>query len=203
MSKIHGERERPILFSGPMVRAIIAGRKTQTRRIVKPQPENIHKITVRPDDVLVERWPKQERSFSNFGRCESLKHKYGSPGERLWVRETFCEYPANYPIYKADYGDGKLSPISDGIGGPWKPSIFMPRWASRITLEITDVRVERLQDISINDCEAEGLSQDNSVGGCLREDYCNLWESINGADSWDANLFVWVISFNKLDGGAR
>lgn len=145
-------RERPILFSGPMVRAILDGRKTQTRRVVKPQPafrpETVAEITeggrLRLEDVVRAAWEHGEGP-----RCP-----YGSPGDRLWVREAHALLPGiagdDRPVYRADFGDSRPQP-------PWRASIHMPRWASRILLEVTDVRVERLQEISTEDVWAEGV----------------------------------------------
>ena len=163
-------KERPILFSAPMVRPILEGRKTQTRRIVKPQPTEAQSYT------------------------ELLKNNpYGQPGNRLWVKETFAvdigAEPETPPYaYRAD----RERP------GNWKPSIFMPRWASRITLEIVSVRVERLTKISVKDCLAEGIQLAGRDTGDVRAAYKRLWNSINGAGSWDANPYVWVITFNRL-----
>jgi hypothetical protein len=220
-------KERPILFSGPMVRAILDGRKTQTRRTVKPQPpikewfqsesgQDCGFFNCKPNEwrmsgaVGVARsemgpvWPKDYT-----WRCP-----YGPPGDRLWVRETHCKYGGGF-IYRADYGN--LTPISDGIGGPWKPSIHMPRWASRITLEITGVSVERVHDITNADCVAEGIEpigDELIIKGTgftvqagrlddrystVRQLYSELWESINGPGSWNANPWVWVVEFAKVD----
>lgn len=151
-------KERPILFSAPMVRALLAGTKTQTRRVVKPQPDE-HGLN-RHGDV----WPKNWKWFDSSG----LDHRcpYGQPGDRLWVREAFsgprCEEEfAPSAWYQADniwyWADGNPS------SGDWtkpRPSIHMPRWASRILLEIVAVRVERLQDISESDAKAEGCQPD-------------------------------------------
>lgn len=129
-------KERPILFSGKMVQAILDGRKTQTRRTVKPKPDGEFigpkvfspSVTNRRGDMRP--GPEQFGIFDTCGEW-SIKCPYGCPGDRLWVRETHCKYGSEY-IYRADYGD--LTPISDGIGGPWVPSIHMPRQASRISL---------------------------------------------------------------------
>jgi hypothetical protein len=138
---------------------------------------------------------------------------YGKPGDRLWVRETHFKYGGGF-IYRADYGN--LTPISDGIGGPWKPSIHMPRVASRISLEITGVRVDRLQDISNEDCVAEGITaigkgvrmpdgryaqagRYETKASTVRQLYSELWESINGPDSWAANPWVWVVEFWRCE----
>lgn len=184
-------KERPILFKGEMVRAIREGRKTQTRRIFKglipPGCPGKHSCRV-------------EAGFAKFhlnGKLamhsgEWTRNPYGQPGDRLWVKETFrLSVPAHegqtgYPIYRADFE----SPPA----GLWKPSIFMPRWASRITLEIVRIRVERLQDISAADAQAEGIKKVSTA----RLSYCALWESINGKGSWAKNPWVWVIEFKRL-----
>jgi len=203
-------KERPILFRGEMVRAILEGRKTQTRRIVKLpiKDGNGDNRFVFVDSTGVHR----------FIHCP-----YGEIGMILWVRETWgigtrpCPFRGDYSgiEYRADesYLDGEYDllsccPFSDDDWikygeqieryqnkSGWKPSIFMPRWASRITLEITDVRVERLNDISDDDCEKEGLKK---LQGGVRIAYKTLWESINGSGSWDLNPWVWVVEFKKL-----
>jgi len=213
-------KERPILFSGPMVRAILDGRKSQTRRVVKPQRHPFGDMLT-ANEVALE--------FSSGTR--SVRCPYGQPGDRLWVRETFQPIFAEGVEYKdTDWSTGKGYSIryvaTDGITD-WvdpddnmtnrcKPSIHMPRWASRITLEITGVRVERLQEISEEDAKKEGIESEggdpkmwksyNPKLGWLSVDdpamsYRTLWESINGPGSWDANPFVWVVEFKRLDGG--
>ncbi len=178
-------KERPILFSAPMIRALLAGTKTQTRQVVKD-------------------WQHFQPHHDSW-RCP-----YGTVGTKLWVRETFCDdwKDARGVQYRADGGlDGDMM----DAGCRWRPAIHMPRWASRITLEVTGVRVERLQDISIEDCKAEGAWTDESiVEKCEkyfgvdafsvnpRLAYRMLWESINGAGSWDANPFVWVVEFRRI-----
>ena len=159
-------KSRPILFSGPMVRAILEGRKTQTRRIVTP-----HKWEV---------------------------------GTIAWVRETFADTHLESQrkpwTYRADESeiDRDMYPLK------WKPSIFMPREASRITLEITSVRVERLNEISEEDAIAEGTSFDAAIESIMcepdraRRAYKLLWNSINGPGSWDKNPWVWVIKFKQI-----
>ena len=167
-------KELPILFSGPMVRAIIAGRKTQTRRIIKPQPQPNGK--------------RLERGVSPWV-C----------GDHLWVRETFS-IPFKGALQWVYRADG-AAPF-----GKWKPSIFMPRAFSRLTLEIISVRVERLQQISGADAVAEGINCEEpfKVPYCgeyvatAKLRYRHLWESINGAGSWAENPWVWVIGFKKL-----
>jgi len=204
-------KERPILFSAPMVRAILDGSKSQTRRIVKPQPPSGHEFagwvfssTFKPDEEKAT-WSKVDSKFM-LSDPHRVRCPYGKPGDRLWVRETFCPDWSDKTIYKADGG----SAIEAGYKKEprWTPSIHMPRWASRINLEITGIRVERLQDISEKDAIAEGISQ--TKYGChihfypdmkcvtVEEGYRNLWESINGAGSWEVNPWVWVVEFKKV-----
>lgn len=193
-------KERPILFSGPMVRALLAGTKTQTRRVVKPSAmlggwETGH--NARGD--ITSRWPLA--CGLKPARCP-----YGQPGDRLWVREAFAGSIAyerhGYPL--KEWGN-KLWYVADGEprSGQWtrpRPSIHMPRCLSRITLEVTGVRVERLQDISEADAIAEGIGH-GDVDAAVA-DYAALWEQINGPGSWDANPWVWVVSFNaQIIGG--
>jgi hypothetical protein len=193
-------KERPILFSGPMVRAILAGTKTQTRRVVKPR--FLWPIRTRTGLTADEHQADIEAIVSF---CP-----YGVPGDRLWVRETFCVFPEDAPdgmgqnvYYRADphnLSDTALQTMQRN-GVKWRPSIFMPRSASRILLEITDVRVERLQAISGPDCWAEGIEAagwDCERYGSVVECYRDLWEKINGAGSWDANPWVWVVLFRRL-----
>jgi hypothetical protein len=183
--------ERPILFSAPMVRALLDGSKTQTRRVVKPTPE----------------WIGQSGVLSYRGRV-GLPHAlcpYGQPGDRLWVRETHMDLGACY-LYRADAAAEQERAIV-APRQPWRPAIHMPRAASRITLEITGVRVERLQDISEDDALAEGCSStaivhedgEDYTGHYASEEYQDLWESINGPGSWEANPWVWVVEFKRLD----
>jgi len=176
-------KERPILFSGPMVRAILDGRKTQTRRILKPQP-----ICTANDNWDI--------------RSEGVwKCPYGQPGDRLWVRETWRRHYGSVN-YRADH--------EDGAGHMrWRPSIHMPRWASRITLEITDVRVQQLQDITVTDIYAEGFdpwgdtqtrTADFGDVSHVYEWYASLWDKINGPGAWNANPWAWAITFRRVEG---
>ena len=166
-------KERPILFSGPMVRAILDGRKTQTRRVVKIG-------SYRPSGPFGD----------HAGYCP-----YGKPGDRLWVRETFFNEPNFHGVsatwYRAD---------NDTFPGMWKPSIHMPRRLSRITLEITAVRVESLNEINGMEAWREGCPY-HPKADPEPEDmiawYRKLWESINGPGSWAANPWVWVIDFRR------
>lgn len=156
-------KERPILFSTPMVRAILDGRKTQTRRVMKKQPN----IDPQTGDWLIKNSDGSEEvePIEQWIKIQKMLHcPYGQPGDRLWVRETFAEVGCiGKPIdwfeyhYKADYTGGIYTGYSDMCFDRWKPSIFMPREASRITLEITDVRVERLNEISELDAISEGI----------------------------------------------
>lgn len=204
-------KSRPILFSAPMVRALLDGSKTQTRRVIKVQN------TMGRDSILAPHKGKKyaavhllpEHSAQATTCCP-----YGNPGDRLWVRETFqptfapdverddtdWETGKGYQLrYSAtdervDWMDG-----DDNITRRCKPAIHMPRWASRITLEITGVRVERLQDISRGDAMNEGCPFPNMAqGDDPRKWYADLWESINGPDSWDLNPWVWVVEFKVV-----
>jgi hypothetical protein len=193
-------KERPILFSGPMVRAIVAGRKTQTRRVVKPQPP-LH-INELHGGELAKRAPydieDEEQRVYGWGfqdDCDGYyKFPYGRIGDRLWVRENFfCVTGEPGPVvcnYQADYSGSEFK-------GLWRPSIYMPRWASRILLEITDVRVEQLQDISEADAMAEGVSLTDPETETYYSGFKRLWHTINGSESWDANPWVWVVEFER------
>jgi hypothetical protein len=210
-------RERPILFSAPMVRAILEGRKTMTRRVAKLKPW--HRIEEKEDGS---HWPWMEIDGADMGHW--LPCPYGAPGDRLWVRETFYDpLDGQSVMYRAD---GELDANLWDAGVRWQPSIHMPRRASRITLEITAVRVERLQDISEADAIAEGLKRITKDGGATVKhgipdrdglpgtddtgwpwrdwsaDPCvafrRLWESINGPGSWDANPWVWVVGVRRV-----
>ena len=205
-----GPRERPILFSAPMICAILSGTKTQTRRVVKLPANAKHVQYWTPPsgksepgwaDPGVNYWtpdPSGETDSNHLDRCP-----YGHPGNRLWVREAFMHEPADYcweasvsipsrpavTTYRADFE-------GDTRGAGWKPSIHMPRALSRILLEITAVRVERLNDISADDSWAEGIPHSPDVNPI--HEYAALWESINGPGSWAANPWVWVVEFRRL-----
>lgn len=205
-------RERPILFSGPMVRAILAGNKTQTRRVVKPWEP-------RPGSAAV---PADVSYLPDF-TCYRTACPYGQPGDRLWVKESFwgCDAPGwgDQPcvVYDDEWHGKEYRPAAVR---PWArkfgriPSIHMPRDCSRITLEITGVRVERLQAINHMDALAEGVGLNPSAahvpmttpaGESLpRAMFRALWEQINGPGAWDANPWVWVVEFRRLPlGGPR
>ncbi|HBN9749073.1 TPA: hypothetical protein L3923_003537 [Pseudomonas aeruginosa] len=220
-------KERPILFSGPMVRAILEGRKTVTRRVVKPQPDFLGSMVD----------PNTPFKTLDAGLHARITCPYGEPGDRLWVRETWtdvnmCGAPAL--AYRADedirdlmeepgflddrgafnYDDPRVKPYpfacwyAELDQARWRPSIHMPRWASRILLEITAVRIERLQDISEKQALAEGVELEGE-GVCWAgaagtasdspvESFRLLWELINGAGSWNANPWVWVVEFKRV-----
>ena len=218
--------EKPILFSGPMIRAILEGRKTQTRRVIdfSRVSSRVGPFCCGPDgydtvaDKLIERVPWTANRIMQMLKCP-----YGGPGDRLWVRETWgCdpndwaggpEYCKPLIVYKASWPDeyitvnhckGTEYPASGEYHWGWHPSIFMPRWASRITLEVEQVRVQRVQEISEDDALAEGIDQCNSsVGWIVRERFQRLWDTINGTHpgrSWSDNPWVWCVSFRRLAG---
>lgn len=189
-------KERPILFSAPMVRALLDGSKTQTRRIVKDT--GFYAIEGHHGTETAER----ERS-ALATRC-----RFGMPGDRLWVREAWrtvaeadCMPPRDLNAAHRLWMEAD-APHQPGFG-KLRPSMFMPRWASRINLEITGVRVERLNDISEHDALNEGVTFLNPVkpgraNRMAREAFADLWQSINGAGAWDANPWVWVVEFRRL-----
>lgn len=185
--------DRPILFSAPMVRALLEGRKTQTRRILPPAAQSRYRET--PAGVDVDcgfmGWQPAETVLSE-ARWVSAKGALPpyAPGDRLWVREAFS-YADHLPETVWYWADGKVAAFD--CCRP-KPSIHMPRWASRLTLVVTDVRVQRLQDISRDDCIAEGAPPPDGAYS-MRDSFRMLWEGINGAGSWDANPWVAAISF--------
>lgn len=215
--------ERGMIFNSEMVRAILDGRKTQTRRPVKfPVHDKNLGCELAGNELA------GELSAGNY-----LNSAFGKPGDRIWVRETwqaihdYCDenghvderrYARSIPRHRGNY----WHPVYEEAWGnesredrdfPWRPSIHMPRWASRILLEITDVRVERLNSISQEDAQAEGMEltgwrptySDPDSGGEASTPYDNfaqLWESIYGEESWNANGWVWVISFKRVEGGA-
>lgn len=216
-------KERPILFSAPMVRAILEGRKTQTRRAIRKQ----FAADAEPAEVPAtspEGWQISGHSglwWDDTGACidDAIRCPYGMPGDRLWVRETWAPEQIDADaMTMQEVSDSVRMPAyrADFAGNPaykWRPSIHMPRWASRILLEITAVRVERLQDISQDDAKAEGVEQMGAcpglrlyrnyldpMTGYIRPDdaFLSLWNSINGARSWDANPWVWVVEFKRV-----
>lgn len=220
-------RERPILFSGPMVRAILEGRKTVTRRAVSIQPNSRADIGSYGVGQPFIRNPNSAK--------KNLECPYGRPGDRLWVRETW-QGPlvsseemeaapswhkdlkryrdAAHCAYRASGDSCEYVDPDDNFHCRWRPSIHMPRWASRILLEVTDVRVERLQDISEEQAIAEGVRQMLDGSGTwvgregpesmvtpwltAKEAFADLWESINGPESWGANSWIWCVEFPRV-----
>ena len=206
-------KERPILFSAPMVRAILDGRKTMTRRVVKNQPPSFCPYLTRCGGDF--RWGWSDGSTVDFawhprGNGADMDSMWmppphGIPGDRLWVRETWKPHTQtsvhSQAIYAAEYSNEKLAKAI----GNWHPSIFMPRWASRITLEITDVRVQRVQEISEEDAIAEGCNRlpdalSVPIPGSARTMFNGLWNSINGKKHpWESNPWVWTLTFKKVN----
>ncbi|MCQ8604239.1 hypothetical protein [Klebsiella pneumoniae] len=230
-------KERGMIFNGEMVRAILDGRKTQTRRPIKWKQTRFTEIGEREDGS---KWPwseDAEHACDFWHPCP-----FGAVGDRIWVREAYS-FPASLDDVSPT-GVGEMA-VATGYRKPWaptfyestgtfsdgwkgfetppkvsdagklRPSIHMPRWASRILLEITDVRVERLNAISEEDARAEGIID----GGCLNcgepepcgcanpepdatDAFAYLWQSIYGQENWNANPWVWVISFERVEGGA-
>lgn len=220
-------RERPILFSGPMVRAILEGRKTVTRRVVKGEFDAIS-----PSGI---RYKKNASRSRMANPCP-----YGQPGDRLWVRESWWQAGDWQPTYPDDdtgswFGSQRVVYSADGLppnepnrhylnglrNGAYsaadphviwrhRPSIHMPRWASRILLEITAVHVERLQDISEEQALAEGAVPEpcdharlackeiDCWGDTAKGTFGFLWETINGTGSWATNPWVWVVEFKRV-----
>ena len=208
---------KPILFTAPMVRAILEGRKSQTRRIVKVQPptegytlSTLIDTTGPRRNIGKHHWLKND----GFKVIDGSQPYFSVPyaiGDRLWVKETYCYHDdLARCLYKAD-GINSLK---------WNQSIHMPRWASRITLEITGVRVERLQDISEDDAVAEGIEivgakynlnpyKNYMIGrtgemdmhcSCASRSYQTLFDSIHGPGSWEKNPWVWVVEFKRVEG---
>lgn len=227
-------KERPILFSAPMVRAILDGTKTQTRRVVKCswldqiQEPKFGFTQATPDRHISVQgyWPSVE-----FGES-FIKCPYGQVGDQLWVRETACftvddasfeppydgaverEFKANGTRFAENegwiiYRASDPNPDLDSDSPVWTPSIFMPRWASRIDLLVKTVRVERLQSISEDDALEEGVRPEIESKGCTNtfnrinwrpiQAYRDLWKTINGVGSWDLNPWVFVVEFERLN----
>lgn len=203
--------DRPIIFSALMVRALLAGTKTQTRRLLKPQPRRFEVAPGEPCEMTLyygedEPWPR-----ITLGRVITGQQVRFRPGMKLWVRENWKPVPAS--AYRCSDGvqqtpnpnDPDLAAVysagwdrSTG-GTPWRPSIHMPRWASRLTLTVTDVRVQRLQDISEADAAAEGVPPFNEVGRIYPDPYrVNFgltWNSLHGPDAWAGNPEIVALTF--------
>ncbi|MEJ3766320.1 MAG: hypothetical protein WGP72_11960 [Klebsiella quasipneumoniae] len=228
-------KERGMIFNAEMVRALLDGRKTQTRRIMKVQPESnqlgllLITDSTKHSDIGKYHWA-ESNATGNHVRSKLFLCPFGAVGDRIWVREGFFPAPLEMQsepprktMWNIAYRDGmQMEKLAPAEYNPtiynyerWTPSIHMPRWASRILLEITDVRVERLNGISEEDARAEGIID----GGCLNcgepepcgcanpepdatDAFAYLWQSIYGQESWNANPWVWVISFERIEGGA-
>ena len=216
-------KERPILFTGPMVRALLDGSKTQTRRAIKRPLQNPGWTSYRYFGPSENNPPCQSRAIEcgpdyPDGKEDQVMCPYGTAGDRLWVREAWSHDAQSLEQCRTAHEDA----MGGGSYGPyyratesapdtlrWKPSIHMPRWASRLTLEITSVRVESLQDISRADAIAEGappshpsinqISREFGFADFSRSWYGQLWDQINGPGSWAANPWVWVIEFKVIE----
>ena len=198
-------KERGILFSGEMVRALLSGTKTQTRRLVKVRPG----YQIFDDDE--QPWPLWTPRAAELGGHDSEQPcPYGAVGDRLWVREAWrvsSFFDARPP---RDIGAGTscsyeaTSPRAGTATGRYRHARFMPRWASRITLELTDVRVQRLTTISEEDARAEGVEPmtrgpDACAAFGFTLAYARLWDVINGRGAWYANPWVWALTFKRVD----
>lgn len=194
--------EKPIIFSTQMVQAILEGRKNQTRRIVKPQPDDdgLWNHTDLPMSLEsdLEGW---NGTVDETGESNQYKCPYGQPGDVLWVRESYSPdyFRQGEHGYKADWTD--LS--KEYLPSPkWKPSIHMPRTAARIFLKVENVRVERLQEITASECKKEGILIDPEDPDYIQwiEKFADLWDKINGFRApWESNPWVWVIEFSRRE----
>jgi hypothetical protein len=223
-------KEIPIILTSQEVNSVREGRKTQTRRVVKPQPNRGSELT-RMQDGYADGFIRAVFAQDDEPNAYGIKCQYGQPGDRLWVRETWNVVPVGRPAPLCGTSEIPKS-LPDGWGNMykasgdqctkdvgWRPSLHMPRWASRITLEITAIRVERLQFISEEDAVKEGCSPTERAGGtlyhgavhpikgtlkvfpCAKAAFRSVWESIHGPGSWDANPWVWVLEFKRVEDG--
>ncbi|AWF35065.1 putative upf86.8 [Klebsiella oxytoca] len=226
-------KERGMIFNGEMVRAILDGRKTQTRRIMKVQPEHselgLRRVVESKNGIDDGKYFWSQSDATGLkSRSKPFACPFGTVGDRIWVREAFRVHSRATDVatlvYKASERNSWTEqthrvPVAvcnkPATPEKWTPSLHMPRWASRILLEITDVRVERLNAISEEDARAEGIID----GGCLNcgepepcgcanpepdatDAFAYLWQSIYGQENWNANPWVWVIEFKRVKGGA-
>ena len=216
-------REHPLLMKGPLVRATLAGLKTQTRRPIKPQPDD--DIVDVEYDAIADLWLGNTQEDNDLGYTSSwaMRCPLGQDGDRLWVRETwqhfqnvgqraadFPEYqrfPANC-FYRADESNPRTKPLS----GKWRPSLLMPRWACRLVLPLVSVRVERVQDITEEDAKAEGVEpvlmrgigsypewMRPTMRGGHQKAFELLWKQIYGDALWDVNPWVWVAEWKEIE----
>lgn len=215
-------KERSISFSAPMVRALLAGGKTQTRRIIKDQPADSWCPVVGPyHPIKIDRHGQEHPGNEIFGASDENYGRvspYGCPDDRIWVREAWRTYasldhlpprsiaPGAGIQYEAGGASLAGKDKLEGMGR-FRPSMFMPRWASRVTLEIASIRAERLNDCSEADAAAEGVAE-WARGACATGNPLNysdvqyyelLWNQINGAGSWNANPWVWVVEFKRIE----
>ena len=199
--------EHPILFSTDMVKAILEGRKTQTRRTVKPQPADIDEMGL---GISGDKAAIQCNELQKVIKCP-----YGKKGDLLWVRETFTILEPEHCmggmdsrfVFKAntdmDSDEARKEYIERGYPYQWRPSIHMPKAAARIWLQVEDITVERVQNISGEDAIAEGIKPTPHLSKLPMQykaivDFGKLWRTINGKESWNANPFVWVVKFKVL-----
>ncbi|EOC1069674.1 hypothetical protein AAAW28_002084 [Cronobacter malonaticus] len=200
-------KERGMIFNAEMVRAILDGRKTQTRRIMKPQPEACPRGGHWwPSNVFKTMLHVEEEMQNGKGGLDGLVGDacpFGAVGDRIWVRETWARYNIDQSSHDMAYR--ATTPEDWPEEGRWRPSIHMPRWASRITLEITGVRVERLASISSDDARDEGYPAARAEDGGNIDPWLwfrDLWDGIYPEYSFKANPWVWVIEFKRVEGGA-
>ena len=191
--------ERPILFSGAMVRAILDGRKSQTRRVIKLPAGRWH-----TGSGVFDRNPDGDEQHIIYGNCgiNNLYCPYGSPGDVLWVRETWGVSSCYDGMAPRDIHSGaKIAYFASGgtSGVKARPSIFMPRWASRISLRITRVEVQRVQVISTHDALAEGMVASDRESPT--DAFHNLWDTINAKRGfpWESNPWVWALTFERVE----
>ena len=201
-------KERPILFSTSMVKAILEGRKTQTRRFVNPQPTFSENTGFHWKGYMYGIGSNYAETVSNFVNTSC---PFGKVGDRLWVRESWYQKGTVGRSYPDDdeyqfFGHKQAAYVANGDAPKdWtfrkRPSIHMPRWACRLVLEITNIRVELLNDITKDDAVAEGMVADDDY--CAEEYFSKLWNEINGWDKkgWNANPWVWVVEFKVIQGG--
>lgn len=216
-------REWPILFSAPMIRAVLSGAKTQTRRLMNPAPPTPEQVRAmhgigpgfyeEPRDPGVWRptgsvWAVREVTGMSDPRWRC---RYGVPGDHLWCREAWSVMNKDrttvilhgHHKQPEDGLDIVYRATEDHGHRGWRPSIHLPRWASRLTLEVTDVRVQRLHEISGADAYAEGCSEHGPEKlGLAVHSFARVWREINGSDSWESNPWVWAISFRRVDAAA-